>query len=226
MEMAGFSQNVKDRVDYLRQSHELHTELFQKLAASDEGRIFGVDLVAWAVLNRSLSLIDGFSMIIESGNILCAGALLRMQLDSAMRLHACWLVEDPHTLVEPLLTGRGTVIAYDMRVRCSSCRGPRALNSRTDMSRAGWCNPSGLCNDCRARRDQEQRDADGRKQRAAQDRSAKIVETNAGRETAFDYDSISYLDAILAYVVMLYSDSAITNGLVGKSILILGDCRS
>lgn len=106
MEMAGFSQNVKDRVDYLRQSHELHTELFQKLAASDEGRIFGVDLVAWAVLNRSLSLIDGFSMIIESGNILCAGALLRMQLDSAMRLHACWLVEDPHTLVEPLLTGK------------------------------------------------------------------------------------------------------------------------
>jgi len=105
MEMAGFSQNVKDRVDYLRQSHELHTELFQKLATADGGRIFGVDLVAWAVLNRSLSLIDGFSMMIESGNILCAGALLRLQLDSAMRLHACWLVEDPHALAKPLLAG-------------------------------------------------------------------------------------------------------------------------
>ena len=118
-----------------------------------------------------------------------------------------------HKITESI---RGTVIAYDMRVRCSSCRGPRALNSRTDMSRAGWYNPSGLCNDCRARREQEQRDADGRKQRAAQERSAKIVETNAGRETAFDYDSISYLDAILAYVVMLYSDSAVTCGLVGN----------
>src|ERR1700693_2122218 len=117
-----------------------------------------------------------------------------------------------HKITESI---RRIAIAYDTRVRCSNCRGPRALKSRTDMSTPGWYNPSGVCDDCRARREQEQRDAEDMKRRTTQARSAKIIETNAGRETAFDYDSISYLDAILAYAVMLYSDSAVTNGQVG-----------
>jgi hypothetical protein len=119
-----------------------------------------------------------------------------------------------HKITESI---RRIAIAHDMRLRCSNCRGPRALTSRTDMGMSGWYTSSGfLCDDCRDRREQERRDAEDMKRRTAQERSAKIIETNAGREMAFDYDSISYLDAILAYAVMLYSDSAVTNGLVGN----------
>jgi hypothetical protein len=97
--------DIKNRIDYLKGSRGLHAEVFQKLAKSDEGKIFGVDMVAWAVLNRSISLIDGFTMMIETGNILCAGALLRLQLDSAMRFCACGLVDDSQSLLMPLLKG-------------------------------------------------------------------------------------------------------------------------
>jgi hypothetical protein len=44
--------------------------------------------------------------MIEARNILCAGALLRLQLDSLIRFNACWLVKEPHSLVVPLLNGK------------------------------------------------------------------------------------------------------------------------
>jgi hypothetical protein len=103
--MTPLSENVKNRIAHLRESRGAHAEAVRKLAEADGGRIFGVDLIAWAALNRSLSLLDGFATLIETGNILCAGALLRLQVDSSMRLYACWLVDNPHTLIEPLLRG-------------------------------------------------------------------------------------------------------------------------
>ncbi|MGH9683244.1 MAG: hypothetical protein ACRD4S_06515 [Candidatus Acidiferrales bacterium] len=96
---------LEERTAYLRESYKAHVEATTKLVEADGGRIFGVDLVVWAVLNRSLSLLEGFTMMIEAKNILCAGSLLRLQIDSLMRLYACWLVENPHTIVEPLLKG-------------------------------------------------------------------------------------------------------------------------
>lgn len=94
------------RISHLRESQGTHLEVTKKLFEADEGKIYGVDLISSAVLNRSLSLIQGFTTMIEMRNILCAGALLRLQVDSLMRLYACWLVENPHSLVEPLLEGK------------------------------------------------------------------------------------------------------------------------
>ncbi len=102
---AELPEDVKRRVGYLRQSYDAHIATAKKLSEADEGRMFGIDLVVLSTLNRSLSLVDGFALMIETRNIMCAGALLRLQLDSLMRLYAFCLVEDPNPVLEQLLRG-------------------------------------------------------------------------------------------------------------------------
>ncbi len=48
-------------------------------------------------------------------------------------------------------------------------------------------------------------------------RRASLVQAIANENAVFDYDMISYFDAVLAHGVMLSSQSAIENGLVGNS---------
>lgn len=97
--------NLENRIACLAQSLPAHLELTKRILEVDGGRIFGVDLIACAVLNRSRFLIEGFIKMIETKNMLCAGGLLRLQVDSLMRFNACWLVNEPHSLLGPLLRG-------------------------------------------------------------------------------------------------------------------------
>src|SRR5450759_5353015 len=62
---------------------------------ADERGIFTTDLVALGVARRTYALIDGFVALLRQRNPLCCGALLRLQLDTAMRFYACWLVDKP-----------------------------------------------------------------------------------------------------------------------------------
>lgn len=58
-----------------------------------------------AALRRSTSLIEGFLALADMKNKFCAVPLIRMQLDSAMRVHASRLVNDPAAFVEHILKG-------------------------------------------------------------------------------------------------------------------------
>lgn len=48
----------------------------------------------FGIIKRTLSQATGFRMLIEAKNFQCAAGILRMQIDSAMRLHALTLVAD------------------------------------------------------------------------------------------------------------------------------------
>lgn len=99
------SDKVAERIADLRGSRDAHIDLLRQILQADDGKCFGVDRVVEAVIQRSLSLIKGFTVMVEQSNCLCAGAILRLQIDSVLRLYACWLVGDPHSLAEPLLNG-------------------------------------------------------------------------------------------------------------------------
>lgn len=101
----GLPRTVVDRIAHLRSSYKEHLRLLQEILGADRGNLFGVDLVIIAVIQRSLSLIDGFTVMVERRNVLCAAPLLRLQLDSVMRLYACCLVDDPHSIALRLLEG-------------------------------------------------------------------------------------------------------------------------
>jgi hypothetical protein len=102
----GLPGAIANRVAHLRSSHGEHLRLLQEILAADRGNLFGIDFVVVAVIQRSLSLIDGFTAMVERRNPLCAAPLLRLQLDSVMRLYACSLVDDPHLIALRLLEGQ------------------------------------------------------------------------------------------------------------------------
>src|SRR2546427_10538241 len=58
-----------------------------------------------AALNRSLSLVLGFCDLIPD-NYICAAPLIRLQLDSAVRFSALWLVADPKDFAKRVSSGK------------------------------------------------------------------------------------------------------------------------
>lgn len=99
-------KEILEQVEALKGSRKDHIDLLYKIMNTDERAIYGVDLVVIAVVHRSISLIDGFARMVEDRNVLCANALLRLQLDNIIRLYACWLVDDPHSIALRLLEGK------------------------------------------------------------------------------------------------------------------------
>lgn len=83
-----------------------HVRTGREMTAAFGGSLYGLDLLAYGALNRSMAHIRGFSGLIRDRNILCAGALLRLQLDTALRFSAAWLVENPHDFAASVLDGR------------------------------------------------------------------------------------------------------------------------
>ena len=70
-----------------------------------DGAVYGFDLLVNAAMNRSLAVSTGFRTLIRDRNMICAGTLLRLQLDTALRLFAGFIVEDPHDFALEVLKG-------------------------------------------------------------------------------------------------------------------------
>ena len=99
-------KTILKHIEALRGSYKDHIDLLGRILSADDGALYGVDLVMIGVIHRSISLIDGFTKMVEDRNALCANALLRLQLDNVIRLYACWLVDDPHSIAIRLLEGK------------------------------------------------------------------------------------------------------------------------
>jgi len=65
-----------------------------------------LDLFAIAAAKRAMSISVGFRAMICARNMACAAPLIRVHLDTAIRIYAFSLVEDPHELVERVYAGR------------------------------------------------------------------------------------------------------------------------
>jgi len=103
---AGLPESVERLLAKLDQLKEQVARQLVDAWQADEGTIFTTDLVALAVARRTYALIDGFGVLVRARNILCCGALLRLQLDTAMRFYACWLVDKPEQIALALLEDR------------------------------------------------------------------------------------------------------------------------
>jgi hypothetical protein len=63
-----------------------HVDLSERFLLTSDGDIFSVDLMIAAVMNRSYSLVDGFIDAFDSWNLVVAAPVLRIQIDSLVRL--------------------------------------------------------------------------------------------------------------------------------------------
>jgi len=101
-----FSNSLKDSFAHLADMDKAHLELGVEMSNAYGGALYGMDLLAFGALNRSKAHIAGFRTLIEAKNLICAGALLRLQLDTAMRFFAAFLVESPHDFALAVLDGK------------------------------------------------------------------------------------------------------------------------
>jgi hypothetical protein len=58
--------------------------------------LYKLDILAIAVLDRSLALLRGFCDLVERRNMIAAAPLLRCQIDNGLRFFASTLVQNPH----------------------------------------------------------------------------------------------------------------------------------
>ena len=100
------TSNVRDKLTFLRASEKLHYEFLHRLHRAGLGYVWGVDLVVWGVLRRSLLLIDGFVPLVRKGNEVAAVPLIRLQIDNALRLFACSQGSHPDEVLRALLEGK------------------------------------------------------------------------------------------------------------------------
>lgn len=99
-------------------SLELHNQLAELESLSDphggagdalfqscDANLFPCDCLAFAVLERSLNLLKGFSLLVSNGGYTCGAALFRMQLDNVLRFHGVAMADDPHGVASQVITG-------------------------------------------------------------------------------------------------------------------------
>ncbi|GAB4272232.1 MAG: hypothetical protein Kow0080_18430 [Candidatus Promineifilaceae bacterium] len=100
------SESLEASLEKLEHLDKAHIELGKQMFEAFGGALYGMDLLAAGVLNRSKAHIAGFRQLIAAKNLICAGALLRLQLDTALRFYAAFLVEQPHDFAIAILGGK------------------------------------------------------------------------------------------------------------------------
>jgi hypothetical protein len=100
------SKSLEEGLARLVPLDEAHLELGKEMFDAFGRALYGMDLLAAGALNRSKAHIAGFRQLIEAKNLICAGALIRLQLDTALRFYAAFLVEQPHDFARAVLRGK------------------------------------------------------------------------------------------------------------------------
>ena len=96
---------IEKALGFLEADEKQLLSLGANMSRAFGGALNSFDLIAFGALKRSLSLSAGFRTMILSKNMTCAGALLRMHLDTTFRFYAGFLVLDPHEFAVQVLRG-------------------------------------------------------------------------------------------------------------------------
>lgn len=99
------SKNVKESLNTLKKLNEPLLDVGGSILAADDGNIFPLDLLAIAIINRTLSLNRGFYDSIDGNNFICAAPLVRLQLDNLLRFYASSISDDIHVFAKNVLKG-------------------------------------------------------------------------------------------------------------------------
>jgi hypothetical protein len=91
---------------YLLNTYEARFLLVVKTSASASKNMYAMDSYVSGIVSRSLSLIYGFTTLLESKNFMAAAHLCRLHLDNYLRLYAAWLTPNPHDFAMAVLSGK------------------------------------------------------------------------------------------------------------------------
>jgi len=77
---------LKARYEALEQEREAHIKLGEQMLRAGGGKLYVTDLLMLAVLKRSLDLLDAIICLTDRWNFAAAAPLLRLQIDSLLKL--------------------------------------------------------------------------------------------------------------------------------------------
>jgi hypothetical protein len=99
-------ESVEESLVALETRGDPHQFVGQALYDACAGDLFPCDMLAMAVLDRSVNLLGGFLVLMRNHGYTTGAALLRMQLDNVLRLHGVIAAtSDPHGVAEQVFGG-------------------------------------------------------------------------------------------------------------------------
>jgi hypothetical protein len=98
------SETLKERLERIERAESELRAYFAKAIRTGED-MYVTDFLLLGILKRTLAHADGFRGHIEKRNFICAGTLLRSQLDTALRANAISLVNNPDQFASDVLGG-------------------------------------------------------------------------------------------------------------------------
>jgi hypothetical protein len=96
---------VVDALQFLRAHRADLLEACKRMFDGVAAHMYTTDFFAIGAAKRTISLIDGFGSMVETWNLSCARALLRLQIDTALRFAAVTLVEKQDDFVKAVIRG-------------------------------------------------------------------------------------------------------------------------
>ena len=100
------SQKLVGALTQLEDNEKLILDQAHRMLEAYDRALYGFDLLAIAAARRSLALSVGFRTMVRDQNLICAGAILRLQLDTAIRIFAGFIVDDPHDFAIAVIEGK------------------------------------------------------------------------------------------------------------------------
>jgi len=98
------AESLEDKLARIERAEKSVLELFAQVMRPGAD-MYLADFMLIGIAKRTVSLADGFRSLIVARNFTCAAALVRMQLDTAFRLYAATLVDDPEAYVRKVFHG-------------------------------------------------------------------------------------------------------------------------
>lgn len=96
---------VEKRIKILREYDNNFFEVYIKIHEANNNAIYIIDLITVGIIKRSVSLLDAFCKLIETKNLLSAVSLVRLHLDSLLRLNAFSLVNNSNEVAYKVIRG-------------------------------------------------------------------------------------------------------------------------
>ena len=89
------------------EAREKYLQAFSEHLLNMEGKpMYATDLIMFGIMDRSIGLVEAMPRLLADGNVHAFAPLLRVQLDSLLRLHAFHIVQSRDKLANHVIGGK------------------------------------------------------------------------------------------------------------------------
>lgn len=99
------SPSVLQLLEALERDRSEMLKLGVMMTGGKDAPAYPLDFVSLGAVKRNLSLTAAMRLLVESWNIVCARAVLRLHIDTSLRYSAAWMVDKPHDFATKILSG-------------------------------------------------------------------------------------------------------------------------